>query len=162
MIPDSLMLAERPLESRLACARLPLADTCPAMLLERFESFTRLDLALAANWALAAGVAATIPGLAVVLTTFLGAASAGAEAATSARLAVRLAAVLTRVFLTASLLATGAFLVVAFTAAVFTAAAFTGAALAAGLAGVAFTGAAFFAAWIDLALATLLTVFLTP
>ena len=142
------------------------------MLLERFESFTRLDLALAASWALAAGVGATIPGLAVVLTTFLGAAIAGAEAATSARLAVRFAAVLTRVFLTASLLAAGAFLTVAFTAAaftgavftgaVFTGAAFTGAALTAGLAGVAFTGAAFFAAWIDLALATLLTVFLTP
>ena len=137
------------------------------MLLERFESFTRLDLALAASWALAAGVGATIPGLAVVLTTFLGPASAGAEAATSARLAVRLAAVLTRVFLTASLLAAGAFLVVAFTAVAFTAVAFTGVALAgaaltAGLAGAAFTGVAFFAAWIDLALATLLTVFLTP
>ena len=138
------------------------------MLLERFESFTRLDLALAASWALAAGVGATIPGLAVVLTTFLGAAIAGAEAATSARLAVRFAAVLTRVFLTASLLAAGAFLVEAFTAAVFTGVALTGAALTgaaftgAALTGVAFTGAAFFAAWIDLALATLLTVFLTP
>ena len=90
------------------------------MLLERFESFTRLDLALAASWALAAGVAATIPGLAVVLTTFLGTASAGAEEATSARLAVRLAAVLTRVFLAASLFEAGAFLVDAFTAVAFT------------------------------------------
>jgi len=143
------------------------------MLLERFESFTRLDLALAASWALAAGVAATIPGLAVVLTTFLGTAIAGAEEATSARFAVRLAAVLTRVFLAASLFEAGAFLVTAFTGAAFTGAAFTGAAFTgatftgaaftgATFTGAAFTGAAFFAAWIDLALATLLTVFLTP
>ena len=142
------------------------------MLLERFESFTRLDLALAASWALAAGVAATIPGLAVVLTTFLGTAIAGDEEATSARLAVRLAAVLTRVFLAASLFEAGAFLVDAFTAVAFTAVAFTGAALTAAFTGAAFTGVAFsgaaltgvafFAAWIDLALATLLTVFLTP
>lgn len=142
------------------------------MLLERFESFTRLDLALAASWALAAGVAATIPGLAVVLTTFLGTAIAGDEEATSARLAVRLAAVLTRVFLAASLFEAGAFLVDAFTAVAFTGAALAGAALTAAFTGAAFTGvaltgaaltgAAFFAAWIDLALATLLTVFLTP
>lgn len=74
------------------------------MLLVRFESFTRFALALPASWALAAAVGATTPVFAVVLTTFLTGSKAGAVLATAARLAVRLAAVLTKVFLVAAVL----------------------------------------------------------
>ncbi len=116
------------------------------MLLVRFDSFTRLALALPASWALAAGVGTTIPVFAVSLTIFF-TWLVGTVLATAARFAVRFAAVLTNVFLAAALL------VVALLVA--------GLGVAAGLAAGAAAGLAV-AALRDVVLAALLRVFLTP
>ena len=115
------------------------------MLLVRFDSFTRLALALPASWALAAGVGTTIPVFAVSLTIFF-TWLVGTVLATAARFAVRFAAVLTNVFLAAALLVV-ALLVVGLAAAGLVAGA------AAGLA---------VAALREVVLAVLLRVFLTP
>jgi len=115
------------------------------MLLVRFDSFTRLALALPASWALAAGVGTTIPVFAVSLTTFF-TWLVGTVLATAARFAVRFAAVLTNVFLAAALLVV-ALLVAGLAAAGLVAGA------AAGLA---------VAALREVVLAALLRVFLTP
>ena len=115
------------------------------MLLVRFDSFTRLALALPASWALAAGVGTTIPVFAVSLTTFF-TWLVGTVLATAARFAVRFAAVLTNVFLAAALLVVT--LLVAGLA-------------AAGLVAGAAAGLAV-AALREVVLAALLRVFLTP
>lgn len=115
------------------------------MLLVRFDSFTRLALALPASWALAAGVGTTIPVFAVSLTIFF-TWLVGTVLATAARFAVRFAAVLTNVFLAAALLVVA--LLVAGLA-------------AAGLAAGAAAGLAV-AALREVVLAALLRVFLTP
>ena len=120
------------------------------MLLVRFDSFTRLALALPASWALAAGVGTTIPVFAVSLTIFF-TWLVGTVLATAARFAVRFAAVLTNVFLAAALLVV-ALLVVALLV-VGLAAAGLVAGAAAGLA---------VAALREVVLAVLLRVFLTP
>lgn len=116
------------------------------MLLVRFDSFTRLALALPASWALAAGVGTTIPVFAVSLTTFF-TWLVGTVLATAAFFAVLLAAVLTKFCLAAA----------ALLAAVGFVATFTAAGLAAGAA----AGLAV-AALREVVLAALLRVFLTP
>lgn len=115
------------------------------MLLVRFDSFTRLALALPASWALAAGVGTTIPVFAVSLTTFF-TWLVGTVLATAARFAVRFAAVLTSVFLAAALLVVAPLVV---------------GLAAAGLAAGAAAGLDV-AALREVVLAALLRVFLTP